>query len=371
MRLSLICAYLGFVLPVAIASVGDGLPEFKNCLSKCVMLMNCEETSPGEIKGETEYTKEYFENSFALNPLFQAFWSCKSDCNYKCQQIVTAIRMKSGLEMEQFYGKWPFLRVIGIQEFYSSLFSLGNFYINYANLFIITAQYNKNKKLKQKKYANITKQYLQAILGSMVGWAFSTIYHIRDTPLTESLDYFGAFFIVLLNFNAISYRFLKIYNYSNLVQNLWKLALILTYVGHFIKLSVKWDYKYNILVNSTIGMTGTIMWFIHSYNIWKTYNKNIMVFRNSIQLLPFETKILNKLPFINSSWIPLIPVFLNAWLLFGVSFEFYDSSPLGQLLDGHALWHLATIIPSIIWYDWNVWDIELLKVTDELQNLKI
>lgn len=371
---SLVLVYLGFVFSLVVASVGDGLPEFQNCLYKCSLLMNCEEdvsSVNNYISDETEYTKEFFEISFPLNPLFHVFWSCKSDCNYKCQQIITALRLKSGSNMEQFYGKWPFFRVFGIQEFYSSIFSLGNLYINYLNLFIVMVQYNKNKKLQNKKYANITKQYLWAILGSLVGWTFSTIYHVRDTPLTESLDYFGAFFIVLLNFNAISYRFLKIYNCSDSIQNLWKLALLLTYICHFIKLSIHWDYKYNIIVNSTFGMAGTIMWFIHSYNICKLYNRNKLSYKNSIQLLPFETKILSKLRFINSSWIPLIPVFLNAWLLFGVSFEFYDFAPINQLIDGHALWHLATILPSIVWYDWNVWDIELLKVTDDLQNLKM
>lgn len=373
---------LPFLLAVALASAGNILPEYRTCYTECVYQL-CYDYFPPSIK----YSKEFLESTFSLNPLYKVLWPCTADCNYKCQQIITAIRLNQGLPMVQFFGKWPFLRVFFFQEFYASILSFGNFKVNYSNFFIVYNYYinNRDRETREKRswfnefndlftfndtpYCNISKQYLQAIIMSLFGWMFSTIYHVRDVPLTESLDYFGAFGIVLLNFNVISYRFLKIYSYSPLVQSLWKLALFLTYICHFIKLTAfKWDYKYNLIVNSTFGMTGTIMWFIHSYNIWRKCKKHKLAINNSLQLSPFESKILKKFNIGGSSWIPIYPVFFNAWLLFGVSFEFYDFSPIHQLIDGHALWHLATIIPAVVWYDWNMWDIELLKITDGLEN---
>ena len=61
---------------------------------------------------------------------------------------------------------------------------------------------------------------------------------------------------------------------------------------------------------------------------------------------------------------PLIPIFNNVMLLLGISLELNDFPPVARLVDAHALWHLVTIFPSIIWFDWNVWDIEMLKITN-------
>ena len=59
-----------------------------------------------------------------LEPLLQFFgWNCLDDCKYKCQINET---LQPDTKIHKYQGKWPFIRVLGMQEFLSVVFSLGN-----------------------------------------------------------------------------------------------------------------------------------------------------------------------------------------------------------------------------------------------------
>lgn len=73
-------------------------------------------------------------------------------------------------------------------------------------------------------------------------------------------------------------------------------------------------------------------------------------------------KISDKLRYLgikSSTYIGLIPVVLNLYLIVSVSLEFIDFVPWFLLIDAHSLWHACTILPPIIWHDWNIWELEL------------
>ncbi|KAG2734311.1 hypothetical protein G9P44_002317 [Scheffersomyces stipitis] len=405
-------------LAVAVlASVGDQLPEFQNCLEQCYTFMSCpqlslaeqiefdseskdilQDQSPEEVSneeqeeappllqkravlvstGETpEHSKEEFSSGlYDISPLspFKSLWDCEADCNYKCQQIITDKREKTGLNVVQFYGKWPFVRVWGIQEFFSTIFSLGNFYVNYINLSRLIQQYHKNSKLdsQQQRYSVMVAQYIVLIIVSLFGWIFSSIFHLRDNSITETMDYFGASAIIMSNFNAITMRTFKIFKKSNSVVFAWQSIMVIAYIFHCTKLTYKWDYQYNTNVNLVLGLAAMTMWCILALKTRQLYKQNYIMFNNSIQLLPFETKLLTKLNHIGlgqARWVPLLPIFFNLWLLLGISFEFFDWVPWLRLVDAHCLWHFFTIWPTIFWYDWNIWDIEMMKITDKAQRL--
>ncbi|KAG7664285.1 uncharacterized protein J8A68_002200 [[Candida] subhashii] len=320
-----------FLASAILCSVGDTLPEFQACLQKCPPC-----SSPG------------------------IFWSCEAQCNYQCQQYITDQRERSGLEVVQFYGKWPFVKVFGIQEFFSTIFSLGNFYVNYRNFFKIHRQYRKS----DGEYRIMYFQYLLLLGVSCIGWGFSTIFHLRDTAKTETLDYFGAFAIMLVNLNAIFVRYFELYKKLGLLR-LWWFSLMIVFIYHCNRLLTNWDYSYNMKTNIATGIFTMVLWILHSLSTLRKYNKNYLVYNNSIQLLPFETKLLNKLNYISiakSKLIPLIPISNNLFLLCGLSLEVKDFPPIARLIDAHSLWHLVTIFPSIIWFDWNIWDIEMSKI---------
>lgn len=61
--------------------------------------------------------------------LFQ--WSCKDNCKYECMWKTVDGFLEYEKFVPQFYGKWPFIRMFGIQEPASTLFSIFNLVIHY------------------------------------------------------------------------------------------------------------------------------------------------------------------------------------------------------------------------------------------------
>lgn len=54
-------------------------------------------------------------------------WSCADECSYGCMWRTVFAFLERGWPIPQFYGKWPFLRLFGMQEPASVIFSLLNF----------------------------------------------------------------------------------------------------------------------------------------------------------------------------------------------------------------------------------------------------
>lgn len=342
-----------FILYVPIVvhcSVGDGLPEYKSCVTDCESSV-CKAKSP---------SREFSQNS--VNPIsgFLFGWDCSLDCGYKCQQLVTAARVRDGEEVVQFNGKWPFVRVWGITELFSTLFSLGNFYVNNINLKKLRFYMNLNSSDPQK--VTILRQFMILVLVNLFGWTCSAVFHIRDTPFTETMDYLGAGAIVMANFNAVCVRFFNLHLNKNQKQRkLFQYGLIFVLLIHYTRLYNSWDYEYNMTFNVVIGLLAAGFWISHSVLVFFRCSNGTLA-TDSIYIAPYEAKIVNKLRYIgvsNSYWVPLIPVVLNLFLILSVSLELLDFVPWFLLIDAHSLWHACTILPPLIWHDWNIWELEL------------
>ncbi|PSK40766.1 hypothetical protein C7M61_000421 [Candidozyma pseudohaemuli] len=332
-----------------LASVGDRLPQYKECTSQCIETL-CYSNLP--------YLPQYDINIVSR---YLFLWSCPLDCDYKCRSHVANIREAQLLPIVQFHGKWPFDRWLGITEVFSVLFSIGNLCANLINLvkfskLIRGLGHGKNSQAR----GVMLFQYWLLLAVSVVGWLLSTIFHTRDIPLTETLDYLGAGAIIMANFNAISIRYFELFRAENQrKRQLYQSGLLFILLCHYLKLARKWDYQYNMKYNVVIGLSALAMWVAHSLRVYRRYDSQVF---NSIQLSPYESKIQQKLgPFckVRSRLIPLIPVVLNVYLTTSVSLELFDFAPIAHLIDSHALWHLCTIFPPLIWYDWNLWDLEL------------
>lgn len=343
---------LALWITCAVASVGDRLPQYRECHSQCIETL-CHGGSP--------YLPQYDINTVSKHLLL---WSCPLDCDYKCRSHVAATREAQGLPIVQFNGKWPFDRWLGITEVFSVIFSLGNLYANLINL----VHYSKIMRItghgKNAQARNVMLfQYWLLLAVSVVGWLLSTIFHTRDIPFTETLDYLGAGAIIMANFNAISIRYLELFRVENRKKRQYfQSGLLFILLCHYVKLARKWDYKYNMKYNVVIGLSALALWVLHSLRVYRRYDTQVF---NSIQLSPYESRIQKKLyPFckMRARLIPLIPVGLNVYLTTAVSLELLDFAPIARLIDSHSLWHLCTIFPPLIWYDWNLWDLELCMI---------
>ena len=160
MRFSLFAFLFNFC--TVFGSTGDRLIVFDNCLKACTL--TC--ASP---------------NAPALGIFLRLTgWTCSDNCKYECMHKVTDDAENSNSKVHQFYGKWPFWRLFGMQEPASVLFSIGNGYMHYKGF--------------QKYISRISSGYqLRPIvlahgLVAINTWVWSSVFHTRDLPLTEKVN---------------------------------------------------------------------------------------------------------------------------------------------------------------------------------------
>ncbi|KAI5292192.1 hypothetical protein KEM52_006548, partial [Ascosphaera acerosa] len=313
------------------ASIGDRLPEFRECVQLCEAT-NCVEDGPNL-------------------PLYLrlTFWDCPSECDYTCQHVITDQRIASGVPrpIVQYHGKWPFYRVLGCQELFSMLFSVLNFLAHRYGIERIRSSIPRAYPLR--------KYYLTFGYCGLASWTFSTIFHTRDFPLTEKLDYFGAGASVMYGMFLAVVRIFRLDSaaggastasggrmagdegkellstatdsstatYKPTVRRLWTALCVLLYLAHIAYLSLwKLDYTYNMAANVVVGIVHNVLWTGYS----------IMRYRAEYK-----------------SWTAW-PGFIVTWVVMAMSLELLDFPPWWGLIDAHALWHLATVIPTLWWY---------------------
>ncbi|KAF3938908.1 hypothetical protein ABW19_dt0200137 [Dactylella cylindrospora] len=330
--------------PICQASVGDDLPEFKNCVKVInpsrntpprgiltqskksalshdhTQMLTTKATKKSCIREECEVDSP---EPLALH-LRLLFWNCPSECDYVCQRHITRNRIANGQSIEQFHGKWPFYRVLGVQEPFSVIFSILN-----------GVQFYRGLNLIKKEFPTTYPPRGIFIFGAYVGmtaWFFSTVFHTRDSVPTERLDYFAAGGLVLFN---LFYAPIVIFRPFNSAPTLaserkfapwvyaWGAICIAAYAAHVSFLQfVRWDYTYNMAANVVVGLCQNLLWIYYTVT---RYDKD-------------------KRPW--AFW----PGFIVIWMSCAMSLELLDFPPLFDALDAHSLWHAATIMPAMWMY---------------------
>lgn len=245
-------------------------------------------------------------------------WTCPQECDYTCQHIVTERRIARHESVTQFHGKWPFIRVLGMQEPMSVLFSLGNMYAHYNGLVQLKTQVPSSYPLR--------RYYVGFAYIGIVTWICSTVFHIRDFAATEQLDYFAAGAGVLYGMYyapILVFRLDKATPRRQSILRLWTFACCVMYACHVLYLKLwNWDYTYNMAANVVVGLLQNALW---TYFSWRRYRETRRIW---------------------AIW----PGCVVAWLMMAMSLELLDFPPLWGALDAHSLWHLGTILPAAVWY---------------------
>ncbi|RKF59531.1 Protein PER1-like protein [Erysiphe neolycopersici] len=314
-RLVLFFLVFSFILGVP-ASLGDRLPVFQQCLEVC--------------------KHENCQNGMNSIPFLRRllFWNCDSECDYTCQHTITDQRIAAGEAIVQFHGKWPFYRFLGMQEPFSVFFSFLNF-LAHRNGF------NKIKSEIPITYS-LRKYYILFAYCGMASWIFSMVFHTRDYPLTEQLDYFAAGSSVLYGLYYTPIRIFRMDLGGKRVKSFlrfWTLLCIGLYIGHVLYLKLyKWDYKYNMMANVIVGVAQNAMW---SWFSVRQYFKSGQFW---------------------ATW----PGIVVTWIMMTMGLELMDFPPLWGHIDAHSLWHLGTVAPTIIWYNFLLKDAQ-----DDLDSLRL
>ncbi|XP_037077339.1 post-GPI attachment to proteins factor 3-like isoform X2 [Pollicipes pollicipes] len=276
-------------------SSGDRSHWFQSCLANCVE-NNCTNTE-GPARG--------------------LIWTCSDDCKYECMWSTVETFVDNGMGVPQFYGKWPFVQWLGLQEPASAIFSILNLLGHVLMLRRFTSLV--------PRHAPLFWLWITYSLVCINAWLWSTVFHAKDTDLTEKLDYFCAFSMVLFSFYSACIRFFgPQLSWPTVTITLLCLGFM---IYHIFYLSlVMFDYGYNMRANILVGAVNVTAWLAWCHqqreraaHVWKCAATVVLV---SVSVL----------------------------------LETADFPPLAWTLDAHALWHLSTCPLPLLWYSFLIDD---------------
>ena len=248
------------------------------------------------------------------------------------------LRLLPGLPRDrvvQFNGKWPFYRLGSVQEPLSVLFSLANLAMH------VKYGLGMRAKLPDSLPAPLKHAYALVPLAGINLWIWSTVFHTRDTPATEKLDYFSAAASMMCNLYVAVVRLAGLYaspasatrDTSAFARKAVAALLFAIFICHTSYLTFwRFDYGYNMQFNIGIGILHNLLW-----SAWSLHH-----FRLPARALSSSDR---RAPHY------LRPVAVLTLLSSLTALELLDFPPLYRALDAHALWHLSTIPIIKMWYD--------------------
>lgn len=245
-------------------------------------------------------------------------WDCPAECDYLCQHATTARRIQTGRAIVQFHGKWPFRRILGMQEPFSVLFSLANLWAHATGLAHLRASVPPSYPLLRfyKFFAYV----------GIASWVFSSIFHTRDFAITEELDYLAAGASVLCGLYYTAVRVFRLDRPDSRTRRrlrAWTTLCAVLFAAHvgYLK-GVRWSYTYNMSANVVVGVLHNILWYwLSVQNYLRTGHK----------------------------WT-LVPIVVVTWIMLAGCLELFDFPPIWGFFDAHCLWHLGTVAPVYILY---------------------
>lgn len=227
----------------------------------------------------------------------------------------------------KYFGKWPFQRIVGVQELFSVAFSLANLAAHAHNLYRLhqAKQQNQCFATKAARSTPAWGMWTAYALGSINAWWWSAVFHSRDTYLTERLDYLSADVSIVIGLYVSICRVCGLM--SSMPRVLCMLVLSAGTAAHFwYMLFVKFDYGFNVKLCILVGVLQQVMWCSWAVVMRHPSRRRLTVF----------------------------VLLINAAL----SLEVLDFPPIAGLLDAHALWHLCTVPLIYMWYSFVFGDIE-------------
>ena len=141
------------------ASSGDRSSEFVDCVDRC-KTKQC-------VAGST---------TVLTLPLRLTRWTCTDNCKYQCMHQITDKSLQRGEPVQQYYGKWPFWRLAGMQEPASVAFSLLNLWAHLRGASKIRERVSEHHPMKF--------YYLVWSMVSINAWIWSSVFHTRGQSQT-------------------------------------------------------------------------------------------------------------------------------------------------------------------------------------------
>ena len=257
---------------------------------------------------------------------------------------------KNVTNVEKYFGKWPFVRAGGAQEPASVVCSLLNLLANWYSVIGLRdtedaggGGKNSNATAKKKKRWGRSKKGSAPLRGlwlahfylSINAWLWSTVFHWRDTRLTERFDYFSAGGLLCYDLYLSIVRCLGASPRGGAaLTTATALALAYTYHVHRM-MYVLFDYGLHVMLCIIAGALQTVLWAW-----WALATPQGRRHPGRSSLLTFMVSV-------------------NVAMLL----EVLDFPPVAAVLDAHALWHFATAPLVFVWYRFVKADVGMLDAS--------
>ncbi|KAH9624234.1 hypothetical protein KSS87_004977 [Heliosperma pusillum] len=322
-----------FGIPAAIkASEGDADPIYRDCVEHCELtgcvgsecFQLCQFTADGNISDGQWYLQE---------PLYLKWkhWDCSSDCRYNCMLTREEERRVFGEKPIKYHGRWPFLRVYGIQEPVAVALSALNLAVQFQGWmsFFILVYYKLPMMHDQKTYYDYTSLWHMYGILAMNCWFWAAILHTRDLDVTEKLGYSSS--VTLLGFGLVLAIFRAFSLKNEAAKVMVGAPIIALVIAHILYLNLYYlDHGLNMKVCSAMGVAQFLVWAV-----WTG-------------MCPHPSR-----------WKSRVVVFGGA---LSILLLIYDFPPYWGYVDAHALWHATTIPLSYLWWSFIKDDAEYITL---------
>ncbi|KAH1003025.1 hypothetical protein HUJ05_010974 [Dendroctonus ponderosae] len=358
-----------------LGSSGDRNPYYRRCLAGC-QASNCSQGKYGSPISSSpraplvginpsdggQFVTDYRQPGY----LRLLRWGCADECEYQCMWSTVEKFQENQLNIPQFYGKWPFRRVLGIQEPASMLFSLLNLFMHLMLLHKFRNEVRAGAPLRwlwlfygavrhdapcQRAVSLMTGfpgllQRLDLVgrfpqsrpaLDRMAGLCGRIFHHSGQLlcdvrPVSDFLESWESREGDRCDCRVLPHVLGAVFPKRPQLVLLVSLGFLLFFLKHAAYLSRgRFDYAYNIMLNINVGALTAIGWLV-----W------------SVKCHP-------KPPYVHSC--QLYVIFSGLVLLL----ELLDSPPWFFVVDYHALWHLATAPPLVYIYRFAMEDCRYLR----------
>ncbi|KAF8653417.1 hypothetical protein AX16_003960 [Volvariella volvacea WC 439] len=334
---SILLPFLFFT--TALASAGDRSPVFTRCVSNCKLNV-CQSPNPPPLPLSLRLTR----------------WTCFDDCKYTCMHQITALDVSKGLKPKQYHGKWPFYRYAGMQEPASVLFSILNMVVHLRGWKKVRREVEDGHPMKG--------YYLTWSVVSVNAWIWSSVFHTRDLPTTEKLDYFSAALAIMYALYYTVIRLFHLYplrhaprpltssqNHATATQppstsyKAWRTLCTLAYIAHisYLTLLPRFDYTYNMAFNLFLGLSHNFLWLLYSLPISSPSTLSSILTKIHFRRFPSRPHTYRPSFTSKASLFVLLTTLATA-------LELFDFPPWWGVIDAHALWHLSTVPIAEMWY---------------------
>lgn len=252
-------------------------------------------------------------------------WTCAGECKYKCARSDAKARRKESIPVVQYHGKWPFRRVLGIEELISVLASVGNAIPHLVALWSATSR---------ATYAPLGHPQRESLLVySLAGvnaWVWSAALHWKETKVTERLDYHSASLLILATAWLAVCRTLGIRSSSGTGLAVASCLACTWLVWIWYMNFVLFDYGLNMLISVAIASVCNVLWLVWAGRQGCCSERHPWAWQ-----------------------APLAVILLSGLAML----ELFDFPPVFfELLDAHALWHISTVPLCFLWYSFLRYD---------------